>query len=220
MIGVLVVDDQQLVRMGLRMLFGEAPDIEVLGEAENGAEGVRLAGLLAPDVILMDLRMPGTDGITATRRIVAARPGARVVALTTFDDDEHLYPALEAGACGFLVKDTPPPELLDGVRRAAEGRAVFSRTALDRIVTRAVGTATAPGPAATDADLAALTPREREVLGLVSAGLSNQEIAERLYLGITTVKTHVANLMGKTGRDNRIRLAVLAVRAGLAHDHG
>ncbi|MER5865990.1 response regulator transcription factor [Kitasatospora sp. NPDC002040] len=221
MIGVLVVDDQQLVRMGLRMLFEQAPDIEILGEADNGAEGVRLAGLLQPDVVLMDLRMPGTDGITATRRILAARPDARVVALTTFDDDDHLYPALEAGACGFLVKDTPPPELLDAVRRTAEGEAAFSRAALDRLVTRAVRTRTAPGAVpgvAPEAPLAAVTPREREVLGLLGAGLSNQEIADRLHLGVTTVKTHVAGLMAKTGQDNRIRLAVLAVRTGVTRD--
>lgn len=123
MIRILVVDDQQLVRMGLRMLFEQAQDIEILGEADNGAEAVRLAEHLTPDVVLMDLRMPGMDGITATRRILTARPATRVVALTTFDDDDHLYPVLAAGACGFLVKDTPPAELLEAVRRAANGEA-------------------------------------------------------------------------------------------------
>ncbi|MEU1947275.1 MULTISPECIES: response regulator transcription factor [unclassified Streptomyces] len=217
MIRVLVVDDQQLVRMGLRMLFEEAEDIEILGEADNGAEAVRLAERLTPDVVLMDLRMPGMDGITATRRILAARPAARVVALTTFDDDDHLYPVLGAGACGFLVKDTPPAELLNAVRRAADGEAPFSRDTLDRIVAQAVHTRSASdtGP---DIPAPAITPREREVLGLLGVGLSNKEIADRLHLGVTTVKTHVASLMTKTGRDNRIRLAVLAVRAGITPD--
>ncbi|MFE7131069.1 response regulator [Streptomyces sp. NPDC057638] len=218
MISVLVVDDQHLVRMGLRMLFEPAPDIEITGEAAGGAEAVRLAARLAPDVVLMDLRMPGTDGITATRQILAARPSTRVVALTTFDDDDHLYPALTAGACGFLVKDTPPAEILDAVRRAAGGAAPFSREALARLVTRATTTPAPAGPPAPRALSATLTPREREVLALLGEGLSNQEIADRLHLGITTVKTHVAHLMAKTGRDNRIRLAVLAVLCGVVPD--
>ncbi|MGW4650635.1 response regulator [Kitasatospora sp. NPDC004289] len=226
MIRVLVADDQQLVRMGLRMLFEQAPDIEVLAEAENGAEAVRLAERLRPDVVLMDLRMPVLDGVTATRRILAARPATRVVALTTFDDDNHLYPALAAGACGFLVKDTPPAQLVDAVRRAADGEAPFSRAALDRLVGHAVDAraAKAPGPgpdAGSDRPAVPdITPREREVLGLVGGGLSNREIADRLLLGVTTVKTHVANLMAKTGRDNRIRLAVLAVATGITTDQG
>jgi DNA-binding NarL/FixJ family response regulator len=216
-IRVLVVDDQQLVRMGLRMLFEQAADIEIVGEADNGAEAVRLTERLTPDVVLMDLRMPGMDGVTATRRIVTARPASRVVALTTFDDDDHLYPALEAGARGFLVKDTPPAELLDAVRRAAGGEAPFSRAALDRLLAHAIHTRAAPGTPA-DMPVPAITPREREVLGLLGTGMSNKEIADRLHLGVTTVKTHVASLMAKTGRDNRIRLAVLAVLAGITPD--
>ncbi|MFI9204336.1 response regulator [Streptomyces sp. NPDC053048] len=214
MIRVLIADDQHLVRMGLRMLFDPAPDIEVLGEADNGAEAVRLADSLAPDVVMMDLRMPGGGGIAATERILAARPTIRVLALTTFDDDDHLYPALSAGACGFLVKDTPPGELLDAVRRAAAGESPFSRDALRRLVAQAVG----HRPDAADPPLGlplGITAREREVLGLVGAGLSNGEIADRLHLGVTTVKTHVASLMSKTGRTNRIRLAVLAVQSGV-----
>ncbi|WP_405982883.1 response regulator [Streptomyces sp. NBC_00158] len=217
MIRILVVDDQHLVRMGLRMLFEQTPDIEIQGEADNGAEAVRLAERLAPDVVLMDLRMPGTDGITATRRILAARPATRVVALTTFDDDDHLYPALAAGACGFLVKDTPPAELLEAVRRAAGGETPFSRDVLDRLVAQALHSRSAPEVPG-DAPVAGITPREREVLGLLGVGLSNKEIADRLHLGVTTVKTHVASLMAKTGRDNRIRLAVLAVLTGIASD--
>ncbi|MFG2752045.1 response regulator transcription factor [Streptomyces xanthophaeus] len=214
MIRILIVDDQQLVRMGLRMLFEQAQDIEILGEADNGAEAVRLAEHLTPDVVLMDLRMPGVDGITATRRILAARPATRVVALTTFDDDDHLYPVLAAGACGFLVKDTPPAELLEAVRRAANGEAPFSRDVLDRLVAQALHTRSS-SDTPTDIPVRAITPREREVLGLLGVGLSNKEIADRLHLGITTVKTHVASLMAKTGRDNRIRLAVLAVLTGI-----
>ncbi|MGE7386541.1 response regulator [Streptomyces sp. NPDC004126] len=217
MIRILVVDDQQLVRMGLRMLFEQAQDTKVLGEADSGAEAVRLAGHLVPDVVLMDLRMPGMDGITATRRILDARPATRVVALTTFDDDDHLYPALAAGACGFLVKDTPPAEILEAVRRAADGQAPFSRDVLDRLVLQALHTRSAPDTR-TDTRVPALTPREREVLGLLGVGLSNKEIADRLHLGVTTVKTHVASLMAKTGRDNRIRLAVLAVLTGITPD--
>ncbi|MFD0413447.1 response regulator [Streptomyces sp. NPDC127108] len=215
MIRLLVVDDQQLVRMGLRMLFEQPDDIDLVGEAAGGQDAVRLAAHLTPDVVLMDLRMPGVDGITATRRIVAARPATRVLALTTFDDDDHLYPALAAGACGFLVKDTPPPQLLDGVRRAARGEAPFSQAALDRIVARALHTGTAPPARSAATPPAGLTPREREVLSLLGQGLSNKEIGDRLHLGVTTVKTHVANLMAKTGCDNRIRLAVLAVQSGV-----
>ncbi|MFD8288451.1 response regulator [Streptomyces lavendulae] len=214
MIRVLVVDDQQLVRMGLRMLFEQAQDIEILGEADNGAEAVRLAERLVPDVVLMDLRMPGMDGITATRRILTGRPAIRVVALTTFDDDDHLYPVLAAGACGFLVKDTPPAEILEAVRRAAGGEAPFSRGILDRLVAQALRTR-CPSDTPTEVPVPAITPREREVLALLGVGLSNKEIADRLHLGVTTVKTHVASLMAKTGRDNRIRLAVLAVLTGI-----
>ncbi|MFD4529485.1 response regulator [Streptomyces sp. NPDC058470] len=217
MIRILVVDDQQLVRMGLRMLFEQAQDIEIQGEADNGAEAVRLAGRLTPDVVLMDLRMPGMDGITATRRILAARPATRIVALTTFDDDDHLYPVLAAGACGFLVKDTPPIELLDAVRRAANGEAPFSRDILHRLVAQALH-ARSSSDTPTDLPVPVITRREREVLGLLGVGLSNKEIADRLHLGVTTVKTHVASLMAKTGRDNRIRLAVLAVLTGITPD--
>jgi DNA-binding NarL/FixJ family response regulator len=209
MIRVLLVDDQQLIRAGLHMLCESASDVQVVGEASNGLEGVRLAEQVRPDVVLMDLRMPGLDGTAATARILAARPATRVVVLTTFDDDAHLYPALAAGACGFLAKDVAPADLLDAVRRAADGDSPFSSAVLRRLVNQAVRSragsvaGAAPGPE--------LTPREREVLALVGDGLANAEIAERLHLGITTVKTHVANLMTKTGCANRVRLAVFAV---------
>jgi DNA-binding NarL/FixJ family response regulator len=214
-IRVVVADDQHLVRMGLRMLCESAPDIEIVGEAENGHQAVRLAETAAPDVVLMDLRMPGLDGVAATERITAARPSARVVALTTFDDDDHLYPALAAGARGFLVKDTPPAELLDAVRRAAAGDTPFSRDVLHRLVGQAVRSRTPAGTVTAEPE-PDLTPREREVLALVADGLSNQQIADRLHVGVTTVKTHVANLLAKTGTANRIRLAILAIRTGSA----
>ncbi|GLY90796.1 response regulator [Actinoallomurus iriomotensis] len=215
MIRLLIVDDQHLVRAGLRMLCESTDDIEVTGEASGGAEAVRLAerGLL--DVVLMDLRMPGMDGIAATERILAARPATRVIVLTTFDDDDHLYPALATGACGFLAKDIAPGELLDAIRRAVRGETPFSAPVLRRLVARAVSTRPA---ADADAGRLDITARERTILELVAAGLSNAEIGERLHLGITTVKTHIANLMTRTGCQNRVRLAVLAARHGLTGD--
>ncbi|MET0415456.1 MAG: response regulator transcription factor [Actinoplanes sp.] len=207
MIRVLLVDDQQLIRAGLRMLCAAEPDLEVVGEAGDGREAVTLAERLSPDVVVMDLRMPGVDGITATGRILAARPAARVLVLTTFGDDDHLYPALTAGACGFLLKDAPPAELLDGIRRAAAGESPFSSDVLQRLVRRAVhATAGQARPPA------GLTAREQDVLDLVGQGLSNTEIAERLHIGVTTVKTHITALMTKTNSPNRVRLALLAHR--------
>ncbi|MBF6130377.1 response regulator [Nocardia brasiliensis] len=207
MITVLLVDDQRLVRAGLRMLIDATPDLEVIGEAADGVAAIRSAAELSPDLILMDLRMPGLDGVAATEQIVGARPSAKVLVLTTFDDDEHLFPALAAGAAGYLIKDTEPSELLAAIRRTADGDMLFSQNLLRRLVDRAVATRPEPESPAAQAEL---TPREREVLSLVGAGWSNQEIADRLHLGVTTVKTHVANLMSKTGCDNRVRLAVYA----------
>ncbi|MEC3980810.1 response regulator transcription factor [Amycolatopsis sp. H20-H5] len=214
MIRVLLVDDQQLVRAGLRMLCESAEDIEVAAEAENGGQAVRLAKAHTPDVILMDLRMPGLDGIGATGRILREHPTSRVVVLTTFDDDDHLYPALQAGACGFLAKDAAPADLLDAIRRAAAGDSPFSPAVLRRLVQRA----TQHRPGAASSTPLAITEREKEVLVLLGAGLSNSEIAGRLYLGVTTVKSHVAGLMGKTGRTNRVQLAVLAAQHNLIPD--
>ncbi|WP_063048130.1 response regulator [Nocardia vulneris] len=207
MITVLLVDDQRLVRAGLRMLIDATADLEVIGEAADGVAAIRAAAELAPDLILMDLRMPGLDGVAATAQIVGARPSAKVLVLTTFGDDEHLFPALAAGAAGYLIKDTEPSELLAAIRRTADGDLLFSPNLLRRLVDRAVATRPEPESPAVHAEL---TSREREVLSLVGAGWSNQEIADRLHLGVTTVKTHVANLMSKTGCDNRVRLAVYA----------
>jgi DNA-binding NarL/FixJ family response regulator len=204
-IRVLLVDDQHLIRAGLRMLCEGEADIEVVGEADNGRDAVALAARLAPDVVVMDLRMPGVDGITATGRILAERPSVRVLVLTTFGDDDHLYPALTAGACGFLLKDAPPAELLDGIRRSAAGDSPFSQDVLQRLVQRAVHARVeapriAPG----------LTAREQDVLDLVGEGLSNTEIGDRLHIGVTTVKTHITSLMTKTDCPNRVRLALFA----------
>jgi DNA-binding NarL/FixJ family response regulator len=204
-IRVLLVDDQHLIRAGLRMLCDAQPDIEVVGEADNGRDAVRFAARLVPDVVVMDLRMPGVDGITATSRILTERPATRVLVLTTFGDDDHLYPALTAGACGFLLKDAPPDELLEGIRRAAAGDSPFSQEVLRRLVHRAVH-ARAGAPRRVDG----LTAREQDVLRLVGEGLSNTEIAERLHIGVTTVKTHITSLMTKTGSPNRVRLALFA----------
>jgi DNA-binding NarL/FixJ family response regulator len=205
MIRVLLVDDQHLIRAGLRMLCDAQPDIEVVGEADNGRDAIALAARLVPDVVVMDLRMPGVDGISATTRILADRPGARVLVLTTFGDDDHLYPALTAGACGFLLKDAPPADLLDGVRRAAAGDSPFSQEVLSRLVQRAVHARTGTPP-----PIAGLTAREQQVLELVAEGLSNSEIGERLHIGVTTVKSHITSLMTKTGSPNRVRLALFA----------
>ncbi|MEH3131296.1 MAG: response regulator transcription factor [Mycolicibacterium neoaurum] len=200
---VVIADDQRLVRAGLRMLCDSTEDIEVVAEASDGAQAVRATAELMPDVVLMDLRMPGVDGITATEQIRSARADSKILVLTTFDDDEHLYPALAAGASGFLVKDTDPSELLTAVRRVAAGELVLSAHVLQRLVVRAVD---ARGAAVVEP--VALTEREEDVLPLVIEGLSNQEIAARLHLGVTTVKTHVANLMTKLGAQNRVQLAV------------
>ncbi|MFI6871613.1 response regulator [Nocardia sp. NPDC050406] len=208
MITVLLADDQRLVRTGLRMLIESTTDLEVVGEAADGVQAVRLAAELAPDLVLMDLRMPGVDGVTATRQITESRSATKVLVLTTFDDDDHLYPALAAGAAGFLVKDTAAGDLLAAIRRTVEGDMLFSPALVRRVVERALSAA-----APTRVPAAALTPREIEVLALVGDGASNQEIADRLHLGVTTVKTHVANLMDKTGCDNRVRLAVYAHRS-------
>ncbi|GEM33950.1 DNA-binding response regulator [Nocardia neocaledoniensis NBRC 108232] len=208
MITVLLVDDQRLVRAGLRMLIEDTPDLAVIGEAADGVEAVRAYAELTPDLVVMDLRMPGLDGVAATRQILALSPRAKVLVLTTFDDDEHLFPALAAGAAGYFVKDTDPAVLLDAIRRTVDGDLLFSPALLRRLVDRALAARSARAPApAPD-----LTPRELDVLRLVAEGHGNQEIAERLHLGVSTVKSHLANLLEKTGTDNRVRLAVYAVK--------
>ncbi|WP_347956960.1 response regulator transcription factor [Gordonia aichiensis] len=210
MIRVLIVDDQRLVRAGLRMLCESTDDLDVVGEAADGAEAIRAVIALTPDVVLMDLRMPGLDGVAATTQITRRPDAPKVLVLTTFDDDDHLYPALAAGAAGFLVKDTDPADLLDAIRRVADGDLPFTPDLLRRLVDRAVDPATASSPP----EPVALTDRESQILALVGDGLTNPEIAERLHLGVSTVKSHIGNLMDKTDCDNRARLAVYAYRRG------
>ncbi|MFG2074093.1 DNA-binding response regulator, NarL/FixJ family, contains REC and HTH domains [Nonomuraea maritima] len=212
MIRVLVADDQALVRAGVRMLLQAAGDMEVVAEAADGAEAVRLAERHLPDVILMDLRMPRVDGLEAIRRVLAARPGARVVVLTTFAEDGNVYAALRAGAVGFLVKDDDPARMVDAVRRAASGEQLLAPSVLRRVVERFLA---AEEQAAASPVPPGLTERELEVLALVGTGLSNAEIAEELHVGVTTVKTHIAAAMEKLGLRNRIQAAVVAHRSGL-----
>lgn len=216
---VVLVDDQQLVRSGFRMILSVEPDLEVVGEAADGAEAVQVARELRPDVILMDVQMPGTDGIAATREVVAEDLG-RVVILTTFDRDDYLFAALEAGASGFLLKNADPDTLVEAVRAVAGGHALLAPEVTRRVIERmtAGGHDDSPatsGSAAAVPGLDLLTDREREVLVLVGQGLSNAEIAGRLVLGEATVKTHVSNVLAKLQVRDRVQAVVLAHRAGL-----
>ena len=215
MIRVLVADDQLLVRAGFRVLVDSASDLEVVGEAGNGAEAVELARSARPDVVLMDIRMPVLDGLEATRRIVADQllAGVRVLVLTTFDLDEYVYEALRAGASGFLLKDTPPADLLAAIRVVAAGDALLAPSVTRRLIAEF---ARRPEPSAvTPAALAALTDREREVLALVARGLSNAEIAEALVVSGATAKTHVSRVLAKLGARDRAQLVMLAYETGL-----
>jgi DNA-binding NarL/FixJ family response regulator len=244
-IRVLLADDQALIRAGFRVLLEAAGDITVIGEAVNGDQAVELARTERPDVILMDIRMPGTDGLAATRQIAAdgALSGTRIVILTTFETDEYVYQALRAGASGFLVKDAEPEDLIRAVRVVHGGEALLSPSVTRRLiaslagrvpapgsagadgVTRAAGTVHSPGRAGRGAapgarglpgpDLARLTEREREVLSLVAQGLSNDELAGRLYLSPLTAKTHVSHIMTKLGARDRAQLVVFAYESGL-----
>jgi DNA-binding NarL/FixJ family response regulator len=214
MIRVLLADDQALVRAGFRALLDAQSDVEVVGEASDGAEAVRLATRYRPDVVLMDIRMPGLDGLEATRRIAAdpALAGVRIVILTTFDLDEYVFEALRVGASGFLVKDTEPVDLLRGIRAVASGDALLSPGVTRRLIEEFASRARAPRP---PTELSGLTEREREVMALVGAGLSNDEIAERLVVSPATAKTHVSRAMVKLGARDRAQLVVFAYEAGL-----
>lgn len=213
---VLVVDDQALIRAGFKMILDAEPDLEVVGEAANGLEAVRAAKELAPDVVLMDIRMPELDGIEATQRILTAageRP-PRVLVLTTFDANEHVYAALRAGASGFLLKDTPPERLADGLRTVARGEELLAPSITRRLIeTFAAAEAQQSPPAPSGMD--ELTARELEVWGLVARGMSNGEIAEHLILGESTVKTHVGRLLMKLGLRDRVQAVVLAYESGV-----
>jgi DNA-binding NarL/FixJ family response regulator len=213
-IRVLLADDQALVRAGFRSLLDAQEDIEVVGEAAGGEEAVRLAAELAPNIVLMDIRMPGMDGLAATRRI-AADPGlaeVRVVILTTFGLDEYVFEAIRSGASGFLVKDTEPDELLQAVRVVAGGDALLSPSITRRLIEEFAAHAKEPQPTE---GLEPLTAREREVMALVAAGLSNDEIAQRLFVSPATAKTHVSRAMVKLGARDRAQLVVIAYESGL-----
>jgi DNA-binding NarL/FixJ family response regulator len=214
MIRVLLADDQALVRAGFRALLDAEDDVEVVAEAGDGAEAARLARTTRPDVVLMDIRMPGVDGLEATRRIVADPDlaGTRIIILTTFDLDEYVFEALRLGASGFLVKDTEPVDLLRGVRAVAAGDALLSPGVTRRLIAEFAGRAKAPAPPLA---LHALTDREREVMALAGAGLSNEEIAARLFVSPATARTHVSRAMIKLGARDRAQLVVLAYEAGL-----
>jgi DNA-binding NarL/FixJ family response regulator len=214
---VLICDDQELMRVGLRMVVDSQPDLAVVAEAADGEAAIALAAELRPDVILMDVRMPIMDGVAATERICAALPDTRVLIITTFDLDEYAYAALRAGASGFLVKDAPANEMLVAVRGVLRGDAMVSPSVTRRLLDRYVlGTAAPVGAHR----LAALTEREKEVLGLITRGLSNSEIAGRLHLGETTVKTHVGRILAKLGLRDRVHAVVFGYETGLVRPGG
>ncbi|MEV0067239.1 MULTISPECIES: response regulator transcription factor [unclassified Amycolatopsis] len=213
MIKVVVVDDQELMRVGFRMVLGAQADIDVVGEAGDGAQAIKLADELRPDVVLMDVRMPVLDGVEATKQIVAAGT-ARVLVMTTFDLDEYVYAALQGGASGFLLKDTPPDHLVSALRSVASGDAVVSPSVTKRLLDRFVGAGGSPVRDARELDV--LTDREREVLVLIAKGMSNLEIAETLFLSEATVKTHVGRILAKLDLRDRVQAVVLAYETGLA----
>jgi DNA-binding NarL/FixJ family response regulator len=212
-IKVLIVDDQALLRGSFRLLVDTAPDLITVGEAGTGLEAVSVATSARPDVVLMDVRMPELDGIEATRRICASLPGVRVLILTTFDLDAYVYSALRAGASGFLLKDTPPADLLAAIRVIAAGDGLLSPTITRRLIAEF---AKAPEPTrAATATLTGITDREREVLTFIAKGLSNAEIATHLYLSVATIKTHIGRLLSKLHARDRAQLVIIAYENGL-----
>jgi len=214
MIRVVLADDQALVRAGFSALLGAQEDIEVVGEAGDGEEAVRLAADLMPDIVLMDIRMAGVDGLAATRRIAADErlAGVKIVILTTFGLDEYVFEAIRSGASGFLVKDTEPDELVQAVRVVAAGDALLSPSVTKQLLVEFAARAKEPQPSG---GLDELTDREREIVGLVAEGLSNQEIAERLVVSPATAKTHVSRAMNKLRAPDRAQLVVIAYESGL-----
>jgi len=212
-ISVLIADDQALVRAGFRMILDAEEDIEVVGEAKDGAEAVRAARELRPDVVLMDIRMPNLDGLEATRQVMAERAGeVRLLILTTFDLNEYVYEALRSGASGFLLKDAPAESLIAGIRVVADGEALLAPSITRRLIEEF---ARGGGPAAPPPGLDELTPRELDVFKQVARGLSNAEIAGELIVSETTVKTHVARMLMKLGLRDRVQAVVLAYEAGI-----
>jgi DNA-binding NarL/FixJ family response regulator len=216
---VMIVDDQDLVRRGLRTVLDSERDMEVVAEASDGAEAIAVARRTQPDVVLMDIRMPGLDGVDATRRLLDGDEEAetRVLILTTFDLDEYVFGAIRAGASGFLLKDVPPEELVAAIRVIARGDALLAPAVTRRLIDRFAGT---PDPQGDVGDLESLTERELEVLGLVARGLSNAEIAAELVVEETTVKTHVRHVLQKLGLRDRVQAVVAAYEAGLVQPRG
>jgi len=216
MIRVLLVDDQSLLRMGFRLILEAEPDIEVVGEAGDGASGVSMASALHPDVVLMDVRMPGMDGIKATASIIEAGPASKVLILTTFDVDQYVFAGLKAGASGFMLKDAPPAELLAAIRTVAGGDAVLAPTTTRRLIDQFARLLPDPGKQQDrDAVLSKLTDRERTVFAELAAGRSNREIATELHLSEGTVKIHVGRILTKLGLRDRVQAVVLAYESGL-----
>jgi DNA-binding NarL/FixJ family response regulator len=212
-IRVLLCDDQALVRSGFRLILEAREDVEVVGEAEDGREAIEFARRLDPDVILMDVRMPNVDGVEATRRLVAGGSRARILILTTFDLDEYVYEAIRAGASGFLLKDVQPPQLVDAIRVVAAGEALLAPSVTRRLLDRFAHTL--PGEEKAPPELSSLTERELEVLKLLAGGLSNAELAQRLFLSETTVKSHISSVLRKLHVRDRVQAVVLAYEAGL-----
>ena len=217
---VLIADDQALVRVGLRKILEFEPEIEVAGEALDGADAVRLTARLRPDVVLMDIRMPVLDGIEATRRITGAHADTRVLILTTFGLDSYVYEALRAGASGFMLKDVPPDELLTAIRAVHSGDAVVAPSTTRRLLDRFTPMLPSAGEPGEHPGLARLTEREREVLMVVAQGLSNGEIAQKLVLSEATVKTHVGRILTKLDLRDRVQAVVLAYESGLVRAGG
>ncbi len=216
MIRVLLIDDQSLLRMGFRLILEAEPDIEVVGEAADGATGVSMASALRPDVVLMDVRMPGMDGIQATASITAAGPASKVLILTTFDLDQYVFAGLKAGASGFLLKDAPPADLLTAIRTVAAGDAVLAPSATRRLIDQFVPLLPDPGlRAEREALLSKLTEREQTVFTQLAAGRSNREIAAELHLSEGTVKIHVGRILAKLDLRDRVQAVVLAYESGL-----
>ena len=216
MIRVLLVEDQSLLRMGFRLILEAEPGIEVAGEAADGATGVSMAAALHPDVVLMDVRMPGMDGIAATASIAAADPAVKILILTTFDLDEYVIAGLKAGASGFLLKDTPPAELLTAIRTVAAGDAVLAPSATRRLIDQFTPLLPDPGRQHDrDALVSTLTDREQAVFGQLAAGRSNREIATELHLAEGTVKVHVGRILAKLGLRDRVQAVVFAYESGL-----
>jgi DNA-binding NarL/FixJ family response regulator len=216
-VAVLIVDDDPLLRAGLAMMLGGAPDLRVVAEAGDGTEVLALVDRYAPDVVLMDIRMPAMDGLAATEALRARRRAPEVIILTTFDADEHVLRALRAGAAGFVLKDTPPEEIVAAVRRVASGQPVLSPAVTRRLIARVAGSDSDRRRQARER-LARLNDREREVALAVGQGRSNAEIAAGLYLSVPTVKTHVSSILTKLDLNNRVQIALLAHDAGLLDD--